>query len=114
MNIKHTYRAIAATFFIVAITQVFVLQSVHHVCEHHDEEETCNSTGAHFHSIEQSHFACDICFFQLSPTETSVDELSIQAPKPLKTISSFVVSQDLIATSSLQEHLRGPPAFLYI
>ena len=80
LNITNTYRAIAATFFIVAITQVFVLQSAHHICEHTDEEIACESKGAHFHSIEQSHLSCDICFFQLSPSESTDTELGIIQP----------------------------------
>ena len=97
---------------VTLITQVFVLQGVHHAFSHHDHGSPCDIEGVHMHSSEHAHFSCDICLFQFAPTELLETELSINEYQSFPERLQFSSQTYHFTQEYLQTYLRGPPSFL--
>jgi hypothetical protein len=110
LNFNNTYRAITAAFLIAAITQVFILQSIHSSCDHHEEQIACNSTDVHFHSLDEIHLDCDLCLYQLSPSEPENFQHDVQEFQSIKSSNTFIEIQNFTGQKLLQNQLRGPPS----
>jgi hypothetical protein len=109
LNRNQTYRKIAAYFIAAMVLQVFVLQSVDHIFGHHHHVDLCAEGDVHIHSIEDKHFSCDICLFQLSPSELEDCNFKLEIDEIVLHTSFGDHSGFFFEQRIHQNHVRGPP-----
>ncbi len=109
MKGNQTYRLIVASFFVTLILQVLVLQSIHRIVGHHNDQELIDTQDLQYHSSSHIHYLCDLCLFQLESPELEISTLKIKQPDIIVGKSNNYREKNSYGQEYFSSYLRGPP-----